>query len=762
MAAASASPRALPRRPNGRMQACDPCRSRKVACDHQQPVCKRCISRDHETECVYTASVPRKGPLSKQSSSRNSSASAGAAPYRRHPVNASAPRTAGLGPIQRPGSAEGYRSLRRAEFRRHANAEIHDSPKVTSPSGPSHTVYSLESPVDHPGCRRPSTNHELASNTTTPGSRLLSDRASTPVDQASGYLGFTSHSSVLEELSILQGFHASLPQPTSNGLRQGVEELRCHCSPTKETCLVVLRGIPAPNVGYIEAIDDSPFYRDGWPRMIGQRVLSDLYERFGSYLGPSRVDSQLEEIAQFLSDNTTKPFQEDEPDPKKWIGQFTGSNLRWESLGLIFSYIYFLDVSTMPLGQLSSTAKKEWTEISRICHGLCIDLSRRFASPNSLLAQLYMRRTVLESIHTGDASYATWGCGAESVALATFLGLHAESNSPSYEPSLASESRRLLFAQMFVGEKHGVLFTGRPPRLSHRYAFTPLPLDLPNDALMKGGDALREAVKDLDENGWNTSGKMYSATFTRARYIIALLRDELIEIGIGKARQKVASALLRDVKERQNEAVKDFPLGTDYNPSDLADPNANMNVVFAQILLQLEELQNLFLIERLLSKHGEVNEGSLLDISFRLVSLTLLFWTHKDRFAPFRCDFEWLVMAFATPSGGILCMELLNPTNKGANHPKNPSITRSAIIQQLSLLIGFLEWIDPSRPNGDMCMTTSTVMRRVLDHVLNAANENISWQPDTLDDMQLDFNFELFDTFDWMRPDAFTNQALEG
>lgn len=29
----------LPRRPNGRPQACDPCRRRKVACGHGQPVC---------------------------------------------------------------------------------------------------------------------------------------------------------------------------------------------------------------------------------------------------------------------------------------------------------------------------------------------------------------------------------------------------------------------------------------------------------------------------------------------------------------------------------------------------------------------------------------------------------------------------------------------------------------------------------------------------------------------------------------------------
>src|SRR6478736_3147292 len=39
---------------NGRPQACDPCRARKVACDHGQPTCSRCGKRN-ET-CVYTVS----------------------------------------------------------------------------------------------------------------------------------------------------------------------------------------------------------------------------------------------------------------------------------------------------------------------------------------------------------------------------------------------------------------------------------------------------------------------------------------------------------------------------------------------------------------------------------------------------------------------------------------------------------------------------------------------------------------------------------
>lgn len=395
------------------MPACENCRARKVACDHAQPVCRRCIDRGQETECVYSASVPRKRPFSKQPSSRDPGASAGGAtPHSRLDVDASAPRTAGPAPSLRPGSAEGFRSLRREEFQRQTNTRIHDSPKVASSSDSLRvgSVYSIDSPLDRPGRSRRSINHELASTATTPGGHLPSDRASTPVDQVLGYMGFTSHSSVFEEtknsLSMLQGFHDWLPQPTSDRPRQGADDVpRYLVSPTREMCLVVLRGIPALNMSHFD-VKDSPFYRHGWLRLTAGRVLADLHERFGAYLGPCRVDSQLEDIAHFLSDNSTKPFQEHEPDPQKWIGQFTGPNLRWESLGLIFAHgePTFPDMNDPYSGFDVNSAKKEWAEVSRVCLGLCIDLSRRFASANSLLAQLSMRRTILESIHAGDAS----------------------------------------------------------------------------------------------------------------------------------------------------------------------------------------------------------------------------------------------------------------------------------------------------------------------------------------------------------------------
>lgn len=190
--------------------------------------------------------------------------------------------------------------------------------------------------------------------------------------------------------------------------------------------------------------------------------------------------------------------------------------------------------------------------------------------------------------------------------------------------------------------------------------------------------------------------------------------------------------------------------------------NITIETVYSRTLVQIEQLQNIFFIERLLLRRGHPDSGELLRISYEMVTLTLTFWLHKDRFIGVRADFEWLVssyfillpcsrssltnkgkvMAYAAPGGGILCLELLKPTN-------NPNVRRSAIIQQLSLLVGFLAWVSPGAPNADLCANCRTVIQHVLDHTLNGiphegglghfdANEGF-------------FNFDLLDTFGWLR-----------
>jgi hypothetical protein len=106
-------------------------------------------------------------------------------------------------------------------------------------------------------------------------------------------------------------------------------------------------------------------------------------------------------------------------------------------------------------------------------------------------------------------------------------------------------------------------------------------------------------------------------------------------------------------------------------------------------------------------------------------------------------------------------MELLKPTFSG-HHPLNSEISRSTIIQKLSMLVGFLSWISPDAPNADMCMHCKTVIQHVLDHALNTvptSNETYAVL-DQFDATQLLFNYDLMDTFDWLRPDDMMNQSM--
>lgn len=78
-------------------------------------------------------------------------------------------------------------------------------------------------------------------------------------------------------------------------------------------------------------------------------------------------------------------------------------------------------------------------------------------------------------------------------------------------------------------------------------------------------------------------------------------------------------------------------------------------------------------------------------------------------------DHEWFITGYAAPAAATLCKNLLV-------HDKGPSISStpiSAIIQQLSLLGAFIEWLMLQVPCTSRCARTRSLIMRVLDQVLN-------------------------------------------
>lgn len=109
---------------------------------------------------------------------------------------------------------------------------------------------------------------------------------------------------------------------------------------------------------------------------------------------------------------------------------------------------------------------------------------------------------------------------------------------------MCSEWKRRLCGYVFNLDKIGSSFTGRPPSLGRRYVLTPMPLDVADSDLLSDRATLVRAAQALDSDGWNRDGRLYPATVLRARWQIALFRDEIFEIALGHGEETTVEDLL--------------------------------------------------------------------------------------------------------------------------------------------------------------------------------------------------------------------------
>ncbi|KAF4957513.1 hypothetical protein FSARC_11281 [Fusarium sarcochroum] len=581
------------------------------------------------------------------------------------------------------------------------------------------------------------------------------------------FFGLIGHNEIFEQtrnrLSQLDGFDIK-PEDAGTPGSQSNNQIRFRDLPPtiRQTCLAVLGCVFGPC--YDRLISQGIRYENRlWSNITVPAVIKSLESTFGSHLDSGNVD--LDRIAERICNNTVRPFQDIHTGSQKWIDQLCGPNLRWESIALLWSVLRRIPNSFEPLerAQLNFTESgtPNETVLTYLRHS--ITLARHFTVGNVMVLDLLFQKTIMESMIAGDASLACWASHAETVAMMTYLGVHAENDVTPYKPSLCSEFKRRLFGRIHNLDKSVVAFTGRPPLLNPHFCTTPPPLDLSDEELYAGGAVLERAVANLDPNGWNTRGGVYPSSLCKAGYLMAVILNEILGITLGSGSNATVETL-RHLKQRELDVIAQLPKSLIYDsddPSnqplprhdnhiydrDLSDPPVETNVVSIRIFSRLSHLQNMFLLERLLLQYGCLDEGDVLVVSFEMITLTLLFWTHKDRFRDMRRDFEWLLMAFAVPGGGILCLELLRPTFQG-RHPKDSRLSRSSIVQQLSLLVGFLDWVHPSAPNGDLCASCKIVIQRVLDYHLNDPTNNVG----SLDHFssglagRLNFKFELLNT----------------
>jgi hypothetical protein len=169
----------------------------------------------------------------------------------------------------------------------------------------------------------------------------------------------------------------------------------------------ILRGIPDQQAGKI-LLSRHVNPNGAWVKLAVEKIADSIWMTFGSTLRSSST-AELRRMSELISRNTLQPLREDFTDPQDWFASFSGTNLRWEAIGILFNYWSFGAISSLDSDDVVRSVRADVSRIQLMtslkehassCVALCIQSS----NSNSLLLYLLYLGTLLQYIQTGDHS----------------------------------------------------------------------------------------------------------------------------------------------------------------------------------------------------------------------------------------------------------------------------------------------------------------------------------------------------------------------
>jgi len=384
-----------------------------------------------------------------------------------------------------------------------------------------------------------------------------------------------------------------------------------------------------------------------------------------------RVDSSapaVSEICASMFKRTSQPLRwPTSPANGALVQAFSADGLRWETLGLYFALIGAV-LGRMKEGPESVLFVSEKWGPDRRCVMQrmldsclqCYRICERMGQINDLTVWHLNLATMLTTWCYGDDSYQAWRLMGDLASAVIALGYHGTAKDDSDVPFYLQQFRRRALAGAHELDKGLATFVGRPPHLSRRYVGLDPPLDLPSSVIMGTPEALAAAISRLDSNGWNTEGRVYPITRTRAVAMLIGIREEALELSLGPPNDnvkwrsrfvnpscyhRVNNSLLtitrRALLARSASIWSSFPPHVKYTPSVWAQ-HSSQNVMLL-LMLRLEALYTDFILHKLVMAQYPSNRNMLIETSHLILSLVLSALNQRIALAQHRIDLEWTV-----------------------------------------------------------------------------------------------------------------------
>ncbi|KAH7077369.1 hypothetical protein FB567DRAFT_535117 [Paraphoma chrysanthemicola] len=677
-------------RRNGKLRSCEPCRISKIKCDHATPTCAKCEARGMSEQCFYhpnpmtkPAGTPRKRPEPRR---------------RKGNLNSS--------------DANASQGLRRLTSLVLSPPTLRNEVDTTAVSGTWPT----------PPETTPRTTH-------------------TGADTArSFYLGSTSYASVFtEDRPLPDSVHhqpsermSLTPSSISSKSIGGTRHCQMGAGHTVVARLSPFSFYETSLKMYFETSLGTPLLRPLIMSMLPQ-LRDDVRQLTAA--GPEASQMYVQ-----MTKNTVKPLNVPPTMlPSEWHTQVTGSNLRWETLGLVLVLAAFNAQFAPPEDPIFTLEdgmklhKDDFVEDTIQAVNDCITICQVHGAVNDVMVWLVYIQMLVVSNFYGDNYHGTWRRIGESISCMYATGIHCESENASREPPFLREARRRIHAAIYRSDKTFAIFFGRPPMMAWRYSDRKQMFDVSEEAVCSDdSEDLDRAIAMLDPAGWSKEGKLYPASILRLRTQHAVYKERLLEQSLAGDKDHAVISNLQTISAECAQFWDSVPAHLRYDSytEEGAWHSLGPRVTFRLISTYLDHLHMHFQIQRMLHRLTQQALPDLLEVSLKLLS-TALDLTKPNNSAMYetRRHFPTTILFFCMPAAGVLALELRRCTIERCSLPN--TISRADIIRNLSVLTSCLEWIVlPGDGNHKLCSELNKMLTMVLDEVLNYQSPAANEQPD--------------------------------
>ncbi|PWY68480.1 hypothetical protein BO70DRAFT_400397 [Aspergillus heteromorphus CBS 117.55] len=408
------------------------------------------------------------------------------------------------------------------------------------------------------------------------------------------------------------------------------------------------------------------------PGVLMLPALDCLWEILGDYASVEEA-SRLRTVVHIF-ENSYHPIPVNDDMKADDISQLiSGKNLRWETISIVLT-ISTLALMYMPSHVVLQVDSQKRTKDELLAQILEVTeklstISNALPAVNELLVCWKYYQMVLASQRFGDSRK---------------------------HPGFIHQWRRLCFTGVYAMDKAIATTLGRPPLMNRYYCVLEPPLDLDYGIDPRQYESNLQLI---DSNGWNTDIRWRPTTLFRLRFLLATVREEILELHLGVTGSDAVGRAdgllhrLRSIWEACPNQVK-------YSPDMWSGPH-RCNDTLVLLSVYLDYLHSTFLLHRFTAQGMPGGKSQALCLVAKNILSTILF------------------LPYGLPSAQLLSMELLHRSTS-LSIPTTLPFPRAEVIRELTLFVSCLSWVSrPGNCNFGYCNQIKAKLTRTLDQILD-------------------------------------------